>query len=67
MSPNGLTKLFNRVFKSTGRKISTTMFRHVVLSGEFGEDYKKHKESKAEKADHMCHSLSQQAKYIKFD
>ena len=35
LSDNGLTKLINRVFANTGKKISSTMIRHIYLSEKY--------------------------------
>jgi hypothetical protein len=32
MSPNGITKYLNKIFRPTGKKISTSMLRHILIS-----------------------------------
>jgi hypothetical protein len=32
MNPNGITKYLNKIFKPTGKKISTSMLRHILIS-----------------------------------
>ena len=60
-SSNDYTRLFNSAFKKTGKKISTTMLRTIVLSEKFGDLVKEQKEM----ASNMLHSKSVQNNYIK--
>lgn len=63
MSPNGLTKLLNKTFESTGKKISSTLLRHIYITEKFPPtDTLKEKQ---EVADKMGHSTSQQELYKK--
>lgn len=62
LTDNGLTKLINRVFASTGKKISSTMIRHIYLSGKY--DAKNEEMEKDAAA--MLHSVAvQQGIYVK--
>ena len=60
-SSNDYTRLFNSAFKKTGKKISTTMMRTIILSEKFGDLVKDQKQM----ASQMCHSKSVQNNYIK--
>jgi hypothetical protein len=65
MTTNGLTKFLQKTFEPTGKKISSTMLRHIFLSEEFDpEVYKKMKET----AEAMGHSVAEQQEvYVKKD
>ena len=61
MSPNGLTKLLNKTFEPTGKKISTTLLRHIYITERFPPtDTLNEKQEVAEK---MGHSTNQQELY----
>ncbi len=63
MSPNGLTKLLNKTFEATGKKLSTTLLRHIYITEKFPPtDTLKEKQ---EVADKMGHSTTQQELYKK--
>ena len=63
MSPNGLTKLLNKTFEATGKKLSTTLLRHIYITEKFpSTDTLKEKQ---EVADKMGHSTTQQELYKK--
>ena len=64
VSRNGLTKLFNRYFKNTGKCVSTTIFRHVVVSSIV--DPVPITDERVELAHKMGHSIAQQQLYAKF-
>ena len=62
LSDNGLTKLINRVFANTGKKISSTMIRHIYLS----EKYEARNEEMEKDAGALMHSVgTQQNIYVK--
>ena len=61
VSNNHLTKLINRAFKASNKKISSTMIRHIYLSDKYGSNY----EDRKEDSKMMFHSLETQNKYIK--
>ena len=64
MTTNGLTKFLYKVFEPTGKKISSTMIRHIVLTDKYGDEsgYKE----KLETAKAMGHSVEEQQKtYVK--
>jgi hypothetical protein len=61
LSSNGLTKLLNKIFGGTGKKVSVSMIRHAYLSDRYEAD----NEDKKKIADAMMHSTSQQKEYIK--
>ena len=65
MTANGLTKYIKNVFDPTGKKISSTMIRHIYLTNKYGDE-KKLKEKKDD-ASKMSHSLKQQQEYVKYD
>ena len=54
MSGNGITKSFLRLFSKYDKKISTSMLRHIILTGKFGEI----NEEKAKMADAIGNSPS---------
>ena len=62
LSDNALTKLLNRVFAPTGKKISSTMIRHIYLSEKYdARNGEMEKDSKA-----LMHSVAtQQNIYVK--
>jgi len=62
LSDNGLTKMLNRVFEPTGKKISSTMIRHIYLS----EKYDARNGEMEKDAAAMLHSVgTQQGIYVK--
>tara|TARA_R110000796_G_scaffold96322_3_gene202024 strand:+ start:4689 stop:5627 length:939 start_codon:yes stop_codon:yes gene_type:complete len=62
LSDNSLTKLLNKIFSSTGKKISTTMLRTIYLT----EKYPANNCEKVEDARIMGHSVAtQQNIYVK--
>tara|TARA_R110001592_G_scaffold74584_1_gene226532 strand:+ start:2740 stop:3705 length:966 start_codon:yes stop_codon:yes gene_type:complete len=61
ITDNGLTKLINKVFSPTGKKIGSTMLRHIYLS----DKYEPLNAEKAADAEAMMHSVSTQNDYIK--
>ena len=62
MSDNSLTKLLNKIFESSNKKISSTLIRHVYLS----EKYENTQAQMEADADTMGHSVStQQNIYVK--
>tara|TARA_R110000803_G_scaffold101544_1_gene169470 strand:+ start:672 stop:1655 length:984 start_codon:yes stop_codon:yes gene_type:complete len=66
MTTNGLTKFLYKVFEPTGKKISSTMIRHIVLTDKYGDEsgYKE----KLDTATKMGHSVEEQQKtYVKKD
>lgn len=66
MTANGLTKLLYKVFEPTGKKISSSMIRHIFLTEKYGNEsaYKEKKDD----ADMMAHSVDTQQKvYVKKD
>lgn len=70
MSPNGITKFLNKIFlKYTGKKISTSMIRHIVISKTLkGEKTIKQKEEEAKKIENkFFHSKNVNQLYRKVD
>jgi hypothetical protein len=65
VSRNNLTKMFNRYFAFTKKKVSSTIFRHVIVSSLLPPVDPEVKAQQIELADKMCHSLPQQALYAK--
>jgi hypothetical protein len=66
MTTNGLTKFLYKTFEPTGKKISSTMIRHIVLTDKYGDEsgYKE----KLDTATKMGHSVEEQQKtYVKKD
>ena len=62
LSDNGLTKLLNKVFAATGKKISSTMIRHIYLSGKYDANQAEMEKDAAA----MLHSVgTQQGVYVK--
>ena len=61
LSENGLTKFLYKTFENTGKKISSTIIRHVYLS----DKYKNVNEEKAKVASQMMHSVAEQNNYVK--
>lgn len=65
LTKNGLSKLLNRIFAHTGKKISASMLRKIKISNEFDPEEMKKKQELAEK---MNHSVGvQQSVYLKKD
>lgn len=55
LSPNGITKLFNRLFLkyADGKKISTSMLRHIIISDDLKDEPTIHeKDKKREETEH---------------
>ena len=69
LSENGISKYLTRIFVNhTGKKVSSTMLRHIFLSSEFGEEIRKELEGysyKKDIADSMGHSVATQKYYVK--
>ena len=62
LTDNGLTKLLNKVFAATGKKISSTMIRHIYLSGKYDANQAEMEKDAAA----MLHSVgTQQGVYVK--
>jgi hypothetical protein len=62
LTDNGLTKLINKVFAATGKKISSTMIRHIYLSGKYDANQAEMEKDAAA----MLHSVgTQQNIYVK--
>ena len=62
LSDNGLTKLLNKIFAATGKKISSTMIRHIYLS----EKYDARNDDMEKDAAALMHSVgTQQNVYVK--
>ena len=62
LTDNGLTKLLNKIFAATGKKISSTMIRHIYLS----EKYDARNDDMEKDAAAMLHSVgTQQNVYVK--
>ena len=62
LSPNSLTKLLNKIFASTGKKISSSMIRHIYLSNKYDAVL----EEQEKDAGDMLHSVAvQQGVYVK--
>jgi len=65
LTKNGLSKLLNRIFAHTGKKISASMLRKIKISHEFDPEEMKKKQKLAEE---MNHSVGvQQSVYLKKD
>lgn len=64
MSENGLTRFLHKTFKETGKKISSTMIRHIFLTEKYGDETSIKEKQKT--ADDMGHSIdTQQGTYVK--
>ena len=61
ISDNSLTKLLYKTFSATGKKIGSTIIRHIYLSERYGDI----NEQKEHDADVMGHSISMQKAYVK--
>lgn len=61
MTKNYYTQYLNRIFKHTGKKISSSILRNIVLSEKYGKTVKEMKEM----AQNMMHSEETQRSYIK--
>ena len=59
-SVNGITRMLNKVF---GKKIGSSMLRHIYLTGKFGETNKESEKI----AEAMGHSVGEQKDYILHD
>ena len=65
ISANGITKLLTKIFlEHTGKKVSTSLIRHIYLSAKYKDTVKTDK-AKEKDAHNFGHSLSQQKDYIK--
>ena len=60
MTTNGLTKFLYKTFSPTGKRISSTMIRHIYLTDKYGDE-SGYKEKKKD-ADKMGHSVEEQQK-----
>ena len=69
MNPNLLTKYLNKIFKSHGKKISSSMIRHIVISHQLeGQPTIKEKQQKEkETQDRFLHSGKVHDLYRKVD
>lgn len=61
LGPNGLSKLINRAFEPTGKKIGASLLRHIYISERFPAQGAE----KAEVAEKMLHSVDMQTDYAK--
>ena len=65
MSPNALTKYLQKIFKHTGKKISSSMIRHILISEEMkGQPTIKEQE---ERSDRFLHSMGVHSIYRKVE
>ena len=64
ITENGLTKLIQKTFEPSGKKVSASMLRHIYISERLPQPPISEKE---ELADKMKHSISTQEKYIKHE
>jgi hypothetical protein len=55
---NSITRVLNKIF---GKKVGSSMLRHIFLSDKYGKTLDEQKEDSAA----MGHSLNQQRDYIK--
>jgi hypothetical protein len=60
-STQDFTKFVELIFASTGKRVGSTMLRHILITEKHGKDIKEQKES----ARVSGHSTSTQAKYVK--
>ena len=69
MSPNLLTKYLNKIFKSRGKKISSSMIRHIVISHQMQNEPTIKEKQEKEKAieDKFLHSAKVNDLYRKVD
>jgi len=59
---NSITRILNKIFKkSTGKRIGSSLLRHIFITDKLGDNIKKQQEL----ADKMGHSIEQQKDYIK--
>jgi hypothetical protein len=65
MSPNSLTKYLQKIFKHTGKRISSSMIRHILISEEM-KDQPTIKEQE-KRSDRFLHSKGVHAIYRKVD
>ncbi len=64
MTENGLTRFLQKTFKETGKKISSTMIRHIFLTEKYGDETSIKEKQKT--ANDMGHSVdTQQGTYVK--
>ena len=59
-SVNGITRILNKIF---GKKIGSSMLRHIYLTGKYGTEIAEMKKD----SDEMAHSLGQQKAYVLHD
>ena len=64
ITENGLTKLIQKTFEPSGKKVSASMLRHIYISEKLPQPPISEKEKLADK---MKHSVNTQEKYIKHD
>ena len=57
---NAITRILNKIF---GKKIGSSMLRHIYISDKFGDEFKEMSETAA----NMGHSVSEQRNYAKSD
>lgn len=68
MTTNGLTKFLQKTFSPTGKKISSTMIRHIFATEKQPEGFSEALEKQEKLAKKMGHSLKEQQKtYVKKD
>lgn len=70
MTPNGITKAFNRLFQNElGKTISTSLLRHIVISHMRANDptIKEREQKEKEIEDKFMHSASTNQRYRKID
>ena len=61
---NSITRILNKVFD--GKKVGTSMLRHIFLSEKYGKEMKELDETRKTDAEAMGHSVSQATEYIKY-
>ena len=69
MNPNLLTKYLNKIFKSHGKKISSSMIRHIVISHQMKDEptIKEKQQKEIETQDMFLHSGKVHDLYRKID
>ena len=63
LTANGITRKFNSIFKPYGKRISSTMLRHISLTHKYADQVAERKRL----AETMMHSPEMQQQYIKTD
>ena len=64
ITPNGITKLLNKIFKREfGKNVSSSLIRHIVLSEKYGKTLQDMKDD----SEIMGHSVLQGHNYTKTD